>query len=269
MSKNYTAFFGLTKEPFISDIPINEILVTNEIKAVFERFNYAMRLGAVALITGDVGSGKSTAIRWTIKQLSSSETKILRITASSGSILEFYRQLLSELGANISSQSKALLTKAIRECVFDLIVEKRKKPVIVIDEASLLELQVFVELHTITQFEYDSKPWLPIVLVGQNQIIDKLRFRLSTPLASRVVARSHLSSIEREDMDIYLSHHLKVAGVTGNLFKEETKTAILQGSGGIYRKANHLARGSLIAAFKKQSSVVLPEHVKLAGSEIF
>ncbi|MBT4285832.1 MAG: hypothetical protein HOD92_00730 [Deltaproteobacteria bacterium] len=60
MSEKYKSFFRLAKEPFVSDIPIKNILVTPEIEAVSERFKYAVRLGATALITGEVGAGKST-----------------------------------------------------------------------------------------------------------------------------------------------------------------------------------------------------------------
>lgn len=269
MNDNYRTFFGFTKEPFISDIDLKDILVTDGIKMVSQKFNYAIRLGAIALITGEVGSGKSTALRWTVSQLHPAEFKLLKITASSGSILEFYRQLLSELDVNISSTSKALLTREIKKAISNLILEKRKKPVILVDEASLLRLEVFVELHTITQFEYDSKPWLPIIMAGQNNLIDKLQFIHSAPLASRVVARSHLCAIKRKEMEGYLSHHLQIVGVTTDIFSEAAITAIFQGSGGIYRKANHLARGGLIAAATEKSSVVLPEHVQLASSEIF
>jgi len=269
MSEKYKAFFGLIKEPFVSDIAIKDILVTPEIEAVSERFKYAVRLGATALITGEVGAGKSTALRWTINELRPSDYKIIWVTACSGSIIEFYRQLVSEMEIGLSSNSKAVLTREIKRRVFELIREKRQQPVIIVDEASLLKLEVFVELHTITQFDFDSKPWLPIVLIGQNYLIDKLMFRKSAPLASRVVARSHLNPVDKEGMEKYIAHHLGIAGAKTDLFSESAHTAIFKGSGGLFRKANHLARGALIAAAKEKSSVVLPDHVKIASSEIF
>lgn len=269
MSEIYKAFFGLSKEPFIANIPTQDILVTPEVKAASERFKYAVRLGAAALITGEVGSGKSTALRWVIGGLSTTDYKILWITASSGSILEFYRQLISELDLDISSNSKAMLTRTIKRRVYELIREGRQQPIIVVDEASLLRLEVFAELHTLTQFEFDSKPWLPIVMVGQNHLVDRLKFRKSAPLASRVIARSHLSAVEKDEMKIYLDHHLKIAGATTEAFSEEAYTAIFQGSGGVFRKANHLARGAMIAAAGEKNSTVTPNHVKVASSEIF
>jgi len=269
MSETYKAFFGLSKEPFVANIPTQDILVTPEVNAVAERFKYAVRLGATALITGEVGSGKSTALRWVVNELSPTDHKILWITASSGSILEFYRQLISELDLSVSSNSKAMLTRSIKTRVYELVREGRQQPIIVVDEASLLRLEVFAELHTLTQFDFDSKPWLPIVLVGQNHLVDRLIFRNSAPLASRIIARSHLSAVQPEAMKTYLDHHLKIAGVTAEIFSKEAYTAIFQGSGGIFRKANHLARGAMIAAAADKKSTVTPNHVTVASSEIF
>ena len=70
-------------------------------------------------------------------------------------------------------------------------------------------------------------------------------------------------------MDAYLRHHLKIAGVERMLFDEPAVTAIHQGSGGLFRKANHLARGALIAAAKLKATLVDAEHVRLANTEIF
>ena len=143
------------------------------------------------------------------------------------------------------------------------------KVALIIDEASLIRLDVFAEFYTITQFEGDAKPYLPIILAGQSNLIDKLMYRTSQPLASRIVARSHLEAVNREEMEQYLKHHLSIAGIKKNLFDPSALTAIHQGAGGLFRKANHLARGALIAAAKDQSMAVSPEHVRLASTEVF
>jgi len=114
---------------------------------------------------------------------------VIYVTATSGSILELYRQIINEMGIDITSNSRALLTKTIKQEVLELSQGKKMKVVLVIDEASLLRLPVFAELHTLTQFENDSKPFLPLILAGQNNLVENLRFRDSLPLASRVVAK--------------------------------------------------------------------------------
>ncbi|CAO0822555.1 hypothetical protein DFAR_3170014 [Desulfarculales bacterium] len=84
-------------------------------------------------------------------------------------------------------------------------------------------------MHTITQFQEDSKPILLIILAGQNNLDDLLIYRSSLPLASRVVARSHLAGASLQDMQAYLLHHLhhlNIAGVKQNLFSDPVVTAI-------------------------------------------
>jgi len=269
MNENYRSFFGLKKEPFGTNLKIKEVFETKELKAVLKRFHYTVRLGEIALVTGEIGSGKSTALRYSADQLHPSEYKTFYVTATSGSILELYRQITAEMGIYQSSNSKAVMTRLIRHEIIELVDGKKMKAVLIIDEASLLRLEVLAELHTICQFDKDSKPWLPMILVGQANLIDKMSYRASAPIASRIVARSHLEGLERKDMQQYLVHHLHLAGIETNLFEDAAVTAIHQGSGGLLRKANHLARGALIAAASDEALTVTPEYVRLAATEIF
>jgi general secretion pathway protein A len=70
-------------------------------------------------------------------------------------------------------------------------------------------------------------------------------------------------------MEQYLDHHLALTGIENSVFEDNAVTAIHQGSGGLFRKANHLARGALIAAAKSKITMVSAEHVRLAATEIF
>lgn len=265
----YRLFFGFEKEPFRPDIGADEILKTPQLIAAGNRFEYAAKLGAVYLITGEIGSGKSTAIRALLTGLHPSEYKVIYVTATTGSILELYRLILGEMGLPPAGVSKAVMSTRIRREILDLVNGKKMNSVLVVDEASLLRLEVFAELHTLCQFEMDSKPYLPLVLAGQSTLVDKLMYPASMPLASRIVARSHFVGADREQMQAYLLHHLSIAGIKQPLFDDTAVTAIHQGSGGIYRKANHLARGALIAAAMEKQKVVNAEHVRIAASEIF
>lgn len=265
---SYRMFFGLTKEPFTANLELEGILQTEALLAVSQRVEYVMRIGAIGLVTGEVGAGKSTALRWTTGQLHPSKYKVLWVTATAGSILEVYRQLLAELDIQTASSSRAVLTRLIRQQVLDLVTGKKQQPLLIIDEASLLRLDVFAELHTLTQFQGDSKPWLPIILAGQNNLADNLLYRTAIPLSSRIVARSHLKAVNREGMEEYIAHHLRIAEVKNSPYDEQAVTAIHQGSGGLFRKANHLARGALIAAAAEKSQTVTAEHVRVADSEL-
>ena len=164
METSYRTFFGFKKDPFASDLALNEILQTAELIEIKERFDYTIRIGAMALVTGDIGSGKSTALRYATGQLHPSEYATLFITASSGSILEIYRQLLSELGFDMAGTSRAVMIGRIKKEIKELVLGKKMKVVFIIDEASLIRLDVLSELHTLTQFDHDSKPYLPTCL---------------------------------------------------------------------------------------------------------
>ena len=268
MENNYRSFFGLSKDPFTPEIDRKEIMETAAITGVHRRILHAIEIGAATLVTGEIGSGKSTALRYVMGGLHPSSHKVIYVTATSGSILELYRQIAQEMNINLSSNSKAVMTRGIKAEVLEL-VHKKMKVVLVIDEASLLRLGVFAELHTLTQFEKDSKPHFPLILAGQNNLADNLRYRSSLPLASRVVGRAHLKGVTRMEMQQYLDHHLLLAGIEHSIFEENSVTAIHQGSGGLFRKANHLARGALIAAAKSRATMVSAEHVRIAATEIF
>lgn len=266
--KNYRLFFGFEKDPFGTDITKDEILQTPQLIAAINRFEYTTRMGAIYLLTGEIGSGKSTAVRYLLSRLHPSESRIIYVTATTGSILELYKLILNELGITAAGISRAALRQKIKREILEY-VGKKINTILVVDEASLLRLEVFAELHTLCQFEMDAKPWLPIVLAGQSNLIDKLMYPASLPLSSRIVAKSHFVGIDRQQMEAYLLHHLNIAGIKTMLFDDTAITAIHQGSGGIYRKANHLARGALIAASLEKQKSVNAEHVRIAASEIF
>lgn len=269
MNKSYKAFFGMKKEPFGSDLKQNEILETEELKSVKNKFYYTTDIGGTALLTGDIGSGKSTALRYAADSLHPSEYRVFYITATSGPILELYQQIVSEMCIGPSGRSKAFMIGLIKKEIMENVDAKKMKVVLVIDEASLLRMEVLAELHTLTQYHRDSKHWMPMILSGQSSLIDKMMYRSSRPLASRVVTRCHLEGLDRQGMKQYMDHHLKLAGANPRLFDDAAVTAVHQGSGGLLRKANHLARGALIAAAKQNMQIVNPEHVRLAATEIF
>jgi len=268
MSGHCKVFFGFQKEPFCQEIRVEDMMKSESLAAVTKRFDFAVTLASVAVITGDIGSGKSSALRYAASHLHPSEYRIISVVATSGSIIELYRQICYALNVETKSTSKAYLTKIIKSSLLEM-AKKKQKPVLIVDEASILRLDVFAELHSIVQFEGDSKPVLTMILAGQNNLIDNLMFRQSRPLASRVVARGHMEALNIDEMSLYLHHHLGIAGCTQNLFSEQAVTAIQQGSGGLLRKANNLARGALVAAASEKCNIVSAEHVRLAATELF
>ena len=202
-----------------------------------------------------------------MSKLHPSQYTVIPVIASTGSMIEMLRQICIGLDISHTINSLSKLAKIIRDMVLET-TQRRGVPVLVIDEANLMRLEVFAELHTLCQFEMDSKPLLPLILVGQNSLLDKLMYHTSRPLASRVIGRSHLEGLKAKDMAGYLKHHLEIAGIKEQLFSDEAILAIHQGSGGLLRRANFLAKGALIAAAGEKCRVVAAEHVRIASTEI-
>lgn len=267
MMINLQNFFGFHRQPFASDVAVKQLYQLPGLKPLVERFDYAVAHGLVTVITGDVGSGKSTSLRYAVSRLHPSEYRVLDVVATSGSLLELYRQLCMSLGMEMRSYSSAYLVKSLQDSLADL-VGKKQIPLLIVDEAHLLRLEVFRQLHTLSQVAYDSKVLLPVILSGQHLLVDKLLYHTSRPFASRVLGRSSLEALNREQMEGYMKHHMEVAGIKERVFCEEAITAIHQGSGGLLRRANHLATGSLLAAAAEGTRTVSAEHVRLASSEI-
>jgi general secretion pathway protein A len=266
---NYREYYGFKTEPFHSNISPKNLLRLPDMLATKERLDYALSLGGVMLVTGEVGAGKSTTIRWALSHYHPSEIVLAHVIATSASLNELYKQFCWSLDLDVKAASRAYLARTFRGAVRDIVVGKKQKVVLVIDEASLLRADVFSEIHTLTQFEHDSQSLISIVLLGQIVLLDKLTYRSSQPLASRVVTKTHLRAISREQMVEYLNHHLRVAGVKKPLFSDSAVTAIHQGSGGLLRSANHLARGGLIAAAVEGQDLVQPDHIRIASTELF
>lgn len=264
---SYNVFFGFKSEPFSSEIGAKNLLKLPSMISVKERFDYVMN-GGIFVVTGEVGSGKSTSLRWSQSQYHPSQYLFLNITASGGSLIEFYRQLCWDLDIEMKTGSRASILKTFKSTIREIAATKKQKITIVVDEAHLLRMEVFAELHTITQFDNDSKNLFSLVLAGQPNLLEKLTYRSSAPLASRVVARTHLNHLNQDQMSVYLEHHLGVCGVKKKLFSDQAITAIYQGSGGVLRKSNLLARGGLVAAAMEKEPMVSAEHIRIASTEL-
>lgn len=265
---NYAEYFGFKEEPFTSDISAKNLLKLPNMVLVKERFDYVLK-GGVFVITGDVGSGKSTSLRWTQNHYHPSQYVIINVVATCGSVIEIYRQICWGLGVNVQVSSRAKLLKGLREAVLEITQVKKQKIVIIVDEAHLLRPEVFAELHTTTQFDNDSKNLISLILAGLVTLIDKLTYRSSLPLASRVITKTHLSNLNQDQVKIYLEHHqLIIGGIKKQLFSDQAISAITQHGGGILRKTNHLARGGLIAAATENENTVTGEHIRIASTEL-
>ena len=265
---NHKAYFGFKTEPFPIDIAPKDMLKLPSMIGVKERFDYTLNMGGVMATFGEVGAGKSSSIRWTLTHYHPSELKPIEVVANSGSILEFYRQLATGLDLPATSMSKAMLLKETKTAIKDIRASKKQRLAIIVDEAQLLRRDVLAELHTVLNFEHDSVNMVSLVLCGQTLLLDHLQQRAAAPLASRVMSRAHVRNLSQMEIEEYVNHHVRVAGVKKALFEPAALAAIHQGSGGILRRSNQLASGGLVAAAIEKKDVVMAEHIRIAASEL-
>lgn len=264
---DYLTCFGFLRKPFDSNLKQEELLVTEQLQEWKARFDFVVTHKLWGVLTGEVGAGKSTAIRWSLNNLPHPEYKPILVTAGSGSVMEIYRRIMMAL-ALPQCGVRAKMYQGI-VCSFKEIASQGVTPILVIDEASLLSLEVFKELHTLTQYDCDSKPTLCVILVGQEDLIDKLTYPGSRPLASRITARMHFPATNEKQTADYIAHHLKIAGVRSTLFETQAITATHQASAGIPRNINNLARCALITAAAQKRQVVTTDDVRIASTELF
>jgi type II secretory pathway predicted ATPase ExeA len=260
--------FGLRSDPFPQNVPVKDLFPLPGLAPLEQRIIFALEQKAISVITGDVGSGKSTSLRYIASKCHSSEYELISIVGGSFSTIELYRQILLNMGIPYMSYQIAPMISKIREIIWE-IASRKVVPLLIIDEAHLLKQSVFIQLHTLAQFEFDSRPVMPMILCGQDLLLDHLMSITVRPLASRILGRNHLESIKKEVMEDYLNHHIRLTGCSKRLFSEEAVFAIHQGSGGLLRKANSLAKMALLACALDDSQTVAAEHVRVAATEIF
>jgi type II secretory pathway predicted ATPase ExeA len=133
---------------------------------------------------------------------------------------------------------------------------KKQHPILICDEAQLLCHPALEQLPLLLNFDMDSSRYLTLILVGQPLLRRTLSLQMHEPLRQRVAVQYHLEGLSREELDAYLMHQLKTAGVTQPLFDDMARQGLYQATKGVLRKVNKLALTALrLAAASKASTV--------------
>ena len=134
---HYREFFAFTKEPFAQDVALKDLFPFKALEPCVDRFKYVIETGATCVITGEIGSGKSTTLRLCASKLHPSKYKIIALIAHSGSWNELLRQIILSFGAECRTNSLATMIKMARDLILE-VVQKKQVPVLLVDEAHLL-----------------------------------------------------------------------------------------------------------------------------------
>jgi general secretion pathway protein A len=219
------------------------------------------------IITGEIGSGKTTLIESFLRQLDS-DVVIAQINQTQVNSIEFLQSVLVQFGFAPFKMKKAELISTINSFLIEQYAAGRKV-LLIIDEAQNLSLKVLEEIRLLSGIESTKEKVLRIILAGQPELNEKLDSPELTQLAQRVRLRFHLGALSRDDSYAYIQHRLDVAGADGRrIFNEDALAEVYRYSGGVPRLINTLCDTAMMAAFNEDLTEVTAREMQAAIAEL-
>ena len=264
----YTDFFNLKGAPF-SITPDPEFLFLSEThRSVIEKIQYGIqsRMGFM-LLTGEVGTGKTTLCRALLDLLQGDIRTVYVINPSLGS-QELLSGILDDLGIAypMNASKKELIDRLNRF----LLANKNESPVVIIvDDAQTMPTATLEDLRLLSNLETDKTKLLQMLLVGQPELLTNLDQPQMRQLKQRVAVSCHLDYLTVDEVGGYIERRLFIAGNQGQIrFSPKVFKQIHRQSGGVPRVINKICDMALIAAYAANSYIVHSEHLKAAASEL-
>ena len=261
----FEAYYGLREKPF-RKTPDPRYLFLNEVyEEALERLLYAVEEMELALLTGEVGSGKTLLSRALVDRVGP-RYEVGMILNPRLSPRQFLRTVASELGVEDPPFHSSDLLDQIQKRLLALDAEGRAA-LLIVDEAHLIPGKpTFEEIRMLTNFQLDDRNLIGVVLVGQPELRERLRHRAYRALTQRIGAEFHLTPLSAGDSAAYLRHRLAVAGAERVVFSEAAMRALHEASGGVPRVINNLATQALLEGMSREV-VLIDEAVVAAVTE--
>jgi len=190
----YLAHFGFTHYPFERALQPDELFASSAAREAQARLNHLVELRGIGLITGEVGSGKTTLCRQLCATLHPGLYRLFYVPLSTGNVLDMYKAIAWQLGLPIE-RNRASAYRAIHTEVSRLTVETKIHPVLVVDEAQHLRNDVLEDLRLLTNYAMDAERRLCLILVGLTELRRRLTMAVHESLAQRIVVRYHLGGL--------------------------------------------------------------------------
>ncbi|HEX2493743.1 MAG TPA: AAA family ATPase [Steroidobacter sp.] len=219
------------------------------------------------VITGEIGSGKTTLIETFLKELEK-DVVVAQINQTQVSAIEFLQSVLVQFGFQPFRMKKAELLSTLNDFLVEQYANGRRV-LLIVDEAQNLSNKVLEEIRLLSGVETTKEKVLRIILAGQPELNDKLNSPSLVQLAQRIRLRFHLTALSKNDTIAYIQHRLEVAGSQGRqIFHPDTFSVIYRYAGGIPRLVNTLCDTSMMAAFAQDRDTVSVEDVMAAVEEL-
>lgn len=263
----YLNYFGLNDNPFSIAPNPDYLYMSPRHKEALAHLTFGLReSGGFVMLTGEVGTGKTTVSRKLLQQLPD-KTQVAMILNPTLSALELLATVCDELGIQYDADKASL--KYFTDCILSKLADNHQagmNTVLMVDEAQHLMPEVLEQLRLLTNLETNREKLLKVVLIGQPELQQLLKRNELRQLAQRITARYHLLPLTSPEVSAYIAHRLSVANGDISIFSKGTLRAVHQITGGIPRVINLLCDRALTLSFTKQHAVV-KKPIFLAAAE--
>lgn len=250
----YEEFYGLREKPFNKTPDPRFLYQSAKHAEAFARLQHAVDEQDIVLLTGEIGSGKTTLSRALIDSMDRSYYPVLVINPRL-SPSQLLRTVALRLEVDAGRYRNDIL-EGINAKLYELF-EAGRRPVLIIDEAQLFPGKAtFEELRLLTNFQLDDRNLLALVLIGQSELRERLDRKPYRALRQRVAMQFHLGPLDEPETVSYVQHRLSVAGREQPLFDGEAMALLYRQSQGVPRRINIIAGNALIEGFGRGAQTI-------------
>ncbi len=264
----YHDYFGLNEAPFSIAPNPRYLYMSDRHREALAHLLYGIRSdGGFILLTGEVGTGKTTVCRCLLEQIPD-KVDIAFVLNPKLTAVELLATACDDLGIEYpQGASIKIMVDRLNEFLLGAH-QNGRRTVLIIDEAQNLSVDVLEQLRLLTNLETNEVKLLQIILLGQPELVELLAQKELRQLSQRVTARFHLEPLNRNEVHEYIKHRLNVAGARGTFFPKASINRIFKLSGGIPRVINLICDRSLLGAYSTSKSQVSTGIVNKAVQEI-
>jgi general secretion pathway protein A len=267
----YTSFFGLSEKPFaITPDPRYLFMSARHAEALAHLLYGITESGGFIQLTGEVGTGKTTVVRSLLERMPG-HADVAVILNPQQTPLQFVLSICEELGIFVRDDDSASL-KDLIDILNKRLLEthaKGRRVVVIVDEAQNLSPETLEQVRLLTNLETASAKLLQIILIGQPELREVLSRVELRQLAQRITGRYHLDPLSKTETAAYVTHRLKIAGCTAEIFTPAALREIHRLSTGVPRIINVICDRALLGAFTQESHRIGPALVRNAAGEVY
>jgi type II secretory pathway predicted ATPase ExeA len=262
-----TSHYGLTREPFTKNLTTGMLHHHHGHDEAAARITWCIQEGAIAVITGESGAGKTVAARAAIAGIDRTRHHIIYIANPTTGIRGLWHSIVAATGGKPAMHNAVLAAQAEHALAAEA-EERGRRPVLVIDEAHLLDTSQLENLRMMTNSELDSASPCTIILLGQPTLRRHIRNGQLSALDQRISIRYHLAGMTDAETPAYIRHHLQICGRDTPLFTEDSLTLIHQVSRGYPRTINNICRQALLAGWATRKTLIDDTATRTAIAEV-